>query len=94
MDEVKTGEVVKFFAKPSVAAILITGDSLKIGDTIRIKGHTTDFTHTVESMQIDNQPVTEAKTGDDVGIKIPERARPGDVVFKIDEKTLGSEPEN
>jgi translation initiation factor IF-2 len=85
MEEAKVGEVVKFFAKPSVAAILVTGDSLKVGDTIHIKGHTTDFAQRIESMQIDNQPVTEAKTGDDVGIKVIERARPGDVAYKVTE---------
>jgi hypothetical protein len=48
MAESKIGEVVKFFAKPSVAAIVITADGLKVGDTIHITGHTTDFTQTVE----------------------------------------------
>ena len=83
MAESKIGEVVKFFAKPSVAAIVITADGLKVGDTIRIKGHTTDFSQTVESMQIDNQAVAEAKVGDDVGIKVSDRARPGDVAYKV-----------
>lgn len=82
MNEVKVGEVVKFFAKPSVAAIVITEGTLKIGDTIHIKGHTTDFTQVVDSMQINNQPVTEAKVGEDVGIKVKERVRPGDVAYK------------
>jgi putative protease len=85
MAESKVGEIVKFFAKPSVAAIVITADGLKVGETIHIKGHTTDFTQKVESMQIDNQPVTEAKVGDDVGIKVSDRARPGDVAYKVTE---------
>ncbi len=85
MGEIKIGEVVKFFAKPSVAALVITAESLKIGDTIHIKGHTTDFSQTVESMQIDNQPVEEVKVGDDVGIKVSDRARPGDVAYKVTE---------
>ncbi|MFH1314621.1 MAG: translation elongation factor-like protein [Candidatus Eisenbacteria bacterium] len=83
MAETKIGEIVKFFAKPSVAAIVITADGLNVGDTIRIKGHTTDFTQTVDSMQIDNQSVTEAKVGDDVGIKVTDRTRPGDVAYKV-----------
>jgi translation initiation factor IF-2 len=83
MAESKIGEVVKFFAKPSVAAIVITADGLKVGDTIHITGHTTDFTQTVESMQIDNQSVTEAKVGDDVGIKVTDRTRPGDIAYKV-----------
>lgn len=83
MSEIKVGEVVKFFAKPCVAAIVITEGTLKVGDTIHIKGHTTDFTQVVESMQINNQPVTEAKVGEDVGIKVKERVRPGDVAYKV-----------
>jgi translation initiation factor IF-2 len=83
MPESKVGEVVKFFAKPSVAAIVITADSLKVGDTIHITGHTTDFTQPVESMQINNQPVEEAKVGDDVGVKVSDRARPGDTVYRV-----------
>jgi translation initiation factor IF-2 len=83
MEEVKVGEVVKFFAKPGVAAIVITDGVLREGDTIRIKGHTSDFTQVVESMQINNQSVTEAKVGDDVGIKTAERARPGDIAYKV-----------
>lgn len=83
MEEVKVGEVGKFFAKPSVAAIVITDGVLKAGDTIHIKGHTSDFTQKVESMQINNQAVSEAKVGDDVGIKTSERARPGDIAYKV-----------
>ena len=85
MAEAKVGEVVKFFAKPSVAALVITADGLRIGDTIHLKGHTTDFSQEVESMQIDNQPVEEAKVGDDVGIKVSQRVRPGDVAYKLTE---------
>lgn len=83
MEEVKVGEVVKFFAKPGVAAIVITDGVLTAGDTIHIKGHTSDFTQQVESMQINNQVVSEAKVGDDVGIKTVERARPGDIAYKV-----------
>jgi translation initiation factor IF-2 len=85
MPEVKIAEVVKFFAKPSVAALVITAGPLKVGDTIRIKGHTTDFTLVIDSMQINNQAVTEAKTGDDVGIRVSERTRPGDIAYKVTE---------
>jgi translation initiation factor IF-2 len=85
MPEIKIGEVVKFFAKPSVAAVVITADTLKVGDTIHFRGHTTDFTQQVESMQIDNQTVTEAKVGDDVGIKVTDRVRPGDIAYRATE---------
>jgi len=67
-----------------VAAIELTG-ALKTGDTIHIKGHTTDLEMAVESMQIDNAPVEEAKAGDSIGIKVPERVRDGDIIYKVTE---------
>ncbi len=57
--------------------------SLKIGDRIRITGHTTDVELTLESMQVDNADVTDADSGDSVGIKVPDRVRPGDHVYRI-----------
>jgi putative protease len=83
MGESKIGEVIKFFAQPSVAAVIITEGVLKTGDTLRFKGRTTDFTLEVESMQVDNQQVEEARTGDSVGIKVPERVRPGDLAYMV-----------
>jgi len=83
MDESKIGEVVKFFAGPSVAAVVITEGVLKTGNTLHFKGRTTDFSHEVQSMQVDNQPVEEARTGDSVGIKVPERVRPGDLAYIV-----------
>lgn len=85
MAEVKIGEVVKFFAKPSVAAVVITAGGLKLGETIRFHGHTTDFTQKADSMQVNNQPVSEAKVGDDVGIMTKDRTRAGDVVLRVTE---------
>jgi putative protease len=64
MAEEKIGEVVKFFAKPSVAAVKIVSGELKIGDTIKITGHTTDITDTIESMEVNNQKVEKAVPGD------------------------------
>ena len=81
--EVEVAKVVKFFAKPSVAAVEMTDGALAQGDQIHIKGHTTDVTQTIESMQIDNVPVEEAKPGDMVGIKTSERVRDHDVVYKV-----------
>jgi putative protease len=83
MGELKIGEVVKFFAKPSVAAVVITEGVLRVGDTLQFRGHTTDFSLKIESMQVDNEPVEEARTGDDVGIEVPERVRPGDLAYKV-----------
>lgn len=82
MPEVVIGKVSDFFARPVVAGIELTG-SLKLGDKIHIKGHTTDMELAVDSMQIDNENVTEAKSGDSIGIKISDRARRGDTVYKV-----------
>ena len=82
MPEVEIGTVSDFFARPVVAGIEMTG-TVKIGDTIHIKGHTTDLEFTVDSMQIDNASVTEAKKGDAVGIKVSDRVRRGDKVYKV-----------
>ena len=71
-----------FFARPVVAGIDMTG-TLKVGDKLHIQGHTTDMELVVESMQIDNVNVTEAKQGDQVGIKVPDRVRRGDTVYKV-----------
>lgn len=79
----RVGEVFKYFAKPMVAAVNITEGVLRAGDTIRIKGATTDLTMTVGSMQIDMNSVEEAKAGEGVGIKVTDRVRPGDVVYKV-----------
>jgi len=86
MAEKKVGEVIKFFAKPSVAAIKITEGTLTIGDTILIKGHTTDFQEEVKSMQIDNVPVEKAEAGQLIGIKVKDRVREGDTVYKAVEE--------
>ena len=82
MTEVAIGQISEFFARPVVAGIELTAP-LKAGDTIHIKGHTTDITMTVQSMQINNVNVQDAKAGDSVGIKVPDRARRGDAVFKV-----------
>ena len=83
MPEKQVGIIVKFFAKPSVAAIEVTSGSLKIGDLLKYKGHTTDFSEEVTSLELDNQPIVEAKVGDLVGIKVKERVRENDKVYKV-----------
>ena len=82
-DEV-IGAVSEFFARPVVAGIELTA-SLKVGDKIHIKGHTTDLELVVDSMQINNVNVDQAKAGDSVGIKVSERVRRGDTVYKVTE---------
>jgi putative protease len=83
MPEEQVGVIVKFFAKPSVAAVEITTGGIKRGDLLRYKGHTTDFTEEVASIEIDNQAVEEAKVGDLVGIKVKDRVRENDKVYKV-----------
>lgn len=80
--EQEIGKVSHFFNKISVAAIDLTGE-LKAGDTIHIKGATSDFTQTVDSMQIDNETVSEAAAGQSIGIKASEPVREHDVVYKV-----------
>ena len=82
MPEDEIGKVSDFFARPVVAGIELTAP-LKVGDKIRILGHTTDMEMVVDSMQINNVDVTEANAGDAVGIKISDRARRGDKVYKV-----------
>jgi selenocysteine-specific translation elongation factor len=82
MPEEKIGMVSDFFARPIVAAVDLTA-SLKEGDKIHIKGHTTDMEIIITSMQINNANVPSAKAGDSIGIKVSDRVRKGDEVFKI-----------
>jgi len=84
MPEVVIGKVTDFFARPVVAGVELSG-TLKIGDKIHIKGATTDMELAVESMQIDRVDITEGKLGDLVGIKVLERVRRGDIVYKVTE---------
>ena len=84
MPEVEIGKVSDFFAKPVVAGIALTA-TLKVGDKIHIKGHTTDMELIIDSMQINNVDVTQAKAGDAIGVKVSERVRRGDIVYKVTE---------
>lgn len=82
MQEKEIGIVTHYFGHINVIIIQLQ-DTLKIGDTIRVKGHTSDFTQKVDSMQIEHVSVTEAKSADAVGIKIEQKSHPKDKVFKI-----------
>ncbi|MEW6685541.1 MAG: hypothetical protein AB1393_04970 [Candidatus Edwardsbacteria bacterium] len=83
MEEQKIGRVSHYFGHISVAAIELTDGDLSIGDTIHIKGHSSDFTQKVESMQIEHQSVNRAEKGASIGIKVKEHAREHDVVYKV-----------
>ena len=81
-EEVEVGKVSDFFARPVVAGIELT-QNLKVGDKIHITGHTTDLELVVDSMQINNVDVNEGKPGDAIGVKVPDRVRRGDTVYKV-----------
>jgi putative protease len=83
MEEKKVGEVIKYFGKIGVAAIRLSEGSLKVGDTIHIVGHTSESTQPIDSMQIENKDVQEAGPGADIGIKVKDRVREHDVVYKV-----------
>jgi U32 family peptidase len=83
MKEKEIGIVSGYFSHVDVAAIKLSG-SLKVGDKVRIKGTTTDFEKNIESIEIERKSVEEAKKGDHIGIKVPERARPNDKVFLVE----------
>ena len=83
MGEKRIGEVVKYFSKPGVAAVKITDGGIRVGDTLKFKGHTTDLTMPIDSMEVNNQKVAEAVVGDYIGIRVADRVRPGDDVFKV-----------
>jgi putative protease len=85
MPEMKVGYVKEYFAKVGVAGIEITEGHLVVGDTIHIKGHTTEFTQRVDSIQLEHQSLERAEPGQVIGIKVRERVRPHDQVFKVTE---------
>ena len=85
MKEIEIGSVADYFAHISVVALDLTGN-LEVGDTLHFKGHTTDFTQEIKSMQIDNESVEKAGKGDSVGIKVKDRVREHDTVYKVVEE--------
>ena len=82
MAEKEIGKVSEYFAKPVVAGISLTAP-LNQGDRIHILGHTTDLEMAVDSMQLDNAVIEKAKKGQAVGIKVADRVRVGDTVYKV-----------
>ncbi len=83
MTEKKIGKITHYFGKISVAILELTDDSLSVGDTIHIKGHTSDFTQKVESMQIEHQNVQKAEVGQAIGLKVIAHAHENDIVYKV-----------
>ena len=83
MEKQEIGYVSNYYKRISVAAVELTSGSISVNDNLHIKGHSTDLEVKVESMEIEHQPVTEAKQGDGIGLKVPEKVRRKDKVYKI-----------
>ena len=82
MPEIEVGKVIHYFGKVAVAAVKLTGE-LAVGDNIKIKTRSGEFTQNIESMQIDKTSVQKAGAGSDIGIKVAEHVKEGDTVFKV-----------
>jgi translation elongation factor EF-Tu-like GTPase len=82
MSGTQIGQITHYFDHISVAALTLT-ESLQVGDTIHILGHSTDFKQEVTSLQIEHKSVDEAKAGDDVALKVVQKVHPHDKVFKL-----------
>jgi len=82
--EVLLGTVTHFFPKVKAAAMVIEYGSIKRGDSILVRGETTNFKQKIKSLQIDRKPIETAKRGDEIGIEVKKRVREGDKVFKLD----------
>jgi translation elongation factor EF-1alpha len=78
----EVGKVTHYFTKIGVAVVELSGN-LKVGETIRIKGATTDFEQKVKSMQIEHEELQEAQAGQAIGMKVKEHVRESDIVYKV-----------
>ena len=83
MEEQEIGYISNYYNKISVAAVEVTAGTVSVNDTLHIKGHSPDFELKADSIQLDHAPVTEAKQGDSIGLKVPEEVRRKDKVYKI-----------
>jgi len=82
MPEKEIGKITHYYGNISVGIIELS-DNLKVGESIHIKGHTSDFTQNIDSMQIEHATVSEAGLGDAIGVKVSQKVHPGDKVFKV-----------
>jgi hypothetical protein len=79
----KIGEITHYFPHVKAAAIKLLKSGLKVGDSVYIKGHTTDFKEKIKSIQLDRAPIQEGKKGQEIGLLVKSRVRQGDSVYKI-----------
>ena len=83
MTETRIGKVTHYFNHLHVASVAITDNKLQKGDTIHVKGHTSDFEQEVESMEIDHESVDVVKPGDQIGLTVIEHAREHDTIYVV-----------
>ena len=83
MPEQEVGVVTHYFDHPHVAVVQLSAGEVAIGDTLRFHGHTTDFTETLESMEVDHKPVELGRAGEEVAMKVVGRTRKHDKVYKV-----------
>ena len=83
MAEKEIGKISHYFSKIGVCVVEITNGNLKVGEKIRIKGATSDVMMVVDSMQVDHRNVDEANKGDSIGMKVSDKVREQDIVYKI-----------
>jgi translation initiation factor IF-2 len=84
--EEEIGKITHYFSKINVGILELSKGTLQVGDTIHIKGHTSDFYQKIESMQVEHDRVDKVKKGEQVGIKVENSVRENDVVFKVTEE--------
>lgn len=81
--EAEVGKITHYYTKMGVAVLELTNEGISVGDTIRIKGYTTDITQQVNSIQLEHENIETAEAGQSVGIKVEEHVRQHDVVYKV-----------
>jgi len=84
--EEEIGKITHYFSKINVGILELSKGTLQVGDTIHIKGHTSDFYQKIESMQLEHAPVDKVKSGESVGMKVENPVRENDAVFKVTEE--------
>lgn len=85
MAEKAIGKIANYFGRIGVAVVEVTEESLRVGDRIHIKGHTTDLEMEIASLQIEHEQVDEVKVGDSAGLKVNEAVKRNDIVYKVTE---------
>ena len=85
MAEKAIGKITNYFGRIGVAVVELTEEPLRVGDNIRIKGHTTDLEMQVASLQIEHEEVDEVKVGESGGLKVSDVVKRNDIVYKVTE---------